>query len=103
MAIFLRLALWNANGLTQHAEELNTFIPLHNIDIMLISETHFTEKNYFKLFNDTVYHTNHPAGTARGGSAIIIKKTPYSTIILTATTMTSFKQLLCRWKTQSVP
>jgi hypothetical protein len=40
---------------------------------MLISETHFTEKSYFKLPFYSVYHTNHPAGTARGGSAIIIK------------------------------
>jgi hypothetical protein len=33
----LRLALWNANGLTQHAEELRTFISYHNVDVMLIS------------------------------------------------------------------
>jgi hypothetical protein len=66
--------LWNANGLIQHAEELKTFISLHNIDVMLISETHFIEKSYLKLLNYTVYHTNHPAGTARGGTAIIIKK-----------------------------
>jgi hypothetical protein len=69
----LRLALWNANGLTQHAEELRTFISYHKIDVMLISETHFTEKSYFKLPFYSVYHINHPAGTARGGSAIIIK------------------------------
>jgi exonuclease III len=73
MANFLRLTLWNANGLIQHAEELKTFISLHNIDVMLISETHFTEKSYLKLLNSTVYHTNHPAGTARGETAIIIK------------------------------
>jgi hypothetical protein len=73
MANFLRLALWNANGLIQHAEELKTFISLHNTDVMLISETHFTEKCYLKLLNYTVYHTNHPAGTARGGTAIIIQ------------------------------
>jgi hypothetical protein len=65
---FLQLALRNANGLMQHTEELKTFISIHNIDIMLISETHFTEKSYLKLPNYTVYHTNHPAGTA-----IIIK------------------------------
>jgi exonuclease III len=73
MANVLRLALWNANGLIQHAEELRTFISLHNIDVMLISETHFTEKSYLKLLNYTVYHTNHIAGTARGGTAIIVK------------------------------
>jgi hypothetical protein len=35
---------------------------------MLISEMNFTAKCYLKLSNYTVYHTNHPAG-----SAIIIK------------------------------
>jgi hypothetical protein len=74
MSKFLQLALWNANSLTQHTE-LKTFISIHNIDVMLISETHFTEKSYLKLPNYAVYHMNHPAGTARGGTAIIIKNT----------------------------
>jgi hypothetical protein len=74
MAPFLQRALWNAKGLHQHAEELKTFFSLRNTDIMLISETHFTDKSYFRLPNYTVYHSNHPAGTARSGSAIIIKR-----------------------------
>jgi hypothetical protein len=53
---------------------------LHNIDVMLISEPHFTGKSYLKLLDYTVYHTSHPAGTARGGTAIIINKTPYNII-----------------------
>jgi exonuclease III len=69
----LQLALWNANGLHQHAEELKTFLHLRNIDIMLIAETDFTDKSYLRLPNYNVYHANHPAGTARGGSAIVIK------------------------------
>jgi hypothetical protein len=73
MAKFLQLALWNANRLTQHTEELKTFTSIHDIDVMLISEPNFTEKIYLKLPNYTVYHTNHPAETARGGTAIIIK------------------------------
>jgi hypothetical protein len=45
MTKFLQRTLWNANSLTQHREELKTFISIHNIiDIMLISEMHFTEK-----------------------------------------------------------
>jgi exonuclease III len=48
MAKFLQLALWNANGLSQHMEELKTFTSTHNIDIVLISETHITEKSYLK-------------------------------------------------------
>jgi exonuclease III len=75
MAKFLQLALWNANGLTQHIEELKMFICNHNTDVMLFSETHFTDKGYLKLPKYTVYHTNHPAATARGGTAIIIKTT----------------------------
>jgi hypothetical protein len=39
MAKFLQLALWNASGLTQHTEELKTFISINNIDVMLISDT----------------------------------------------------------------
>jgi hypothetical protein len=84
----LHLTLWNANGLTQHAEELRTFISDHNIDVMLISETHFTNNHYFKLPFYSVYHTNHPAG-----SAIIIKNSiqhnlhnGYSSDYLQATT-----------------
>jgi hypothetical protein len=38
---------------------------------MLISETHFTQRRYLKL--PIPHHTNHPAGSARGGTAIIIK------------------------------
>jgi hypothetical protein len=59
---------------------------------MLISGTHFTEKYYLKLPTLTVYHTTHPAGTARGGTAIIIKNSlkhhqinNYSKISLQAT------------------
>jgi hypothetical protein len=75
MAKFLQLALWNASGLTQHIEELNMFISHHNIDVMPILETHFTDKSYLKLHKYAVYHTKHKAGTARGGIAIIIKTT----------------------------
>jgi hypothetical protein len=50
-------------------KELKTFVMF----IMLISEMHFTEKSYLKLPNYTTHHMNHPAGTALGGTAIIIK------------------------------
>jgi hypothetical protein len=40
---------------------------------MLISETHFTEKSYLKLQKYTIYHMNHLAGTAQGGTAVITK------------------------------
>jgi exonuclease III len=71
----LRIALWNANGLVNHNQEVKLFISTHKLDIMLISETHFTDLNWFKIPNFTVYCTNHPDNTAHGGSAILIKNT----------------------------
>lgn len=73
MSKFFKIGLWNANGLGQHEQEVKAFIISHNIDIMLISETHFTNRSYFKLSKYNFYGTNHPDGTAHGGTAIIIK------------------------------
>lgn len=39
----------------------------------MISETHFTKKSYFKIAGYNVYYTNHPDGTAHGGTAVLIK------------------------------
>ena len=40
---------------------------------MLISETHFIDKNYLKINGYNFYHTQHPSGKAHGGTVIIIK------------------------------
>lgn len=71
----LRIALWNANGMSQHQQELKTFITNNNIDIILISETHFTSRNFMKIPRYDIYDTKHPSGRAHGGTAIIIKRT----------------------------
>lgn len=70
----IKIALWNANGLHHHILELKTFLISHDIDVMLISETHFTQKSFLNINNYNNYTTNHPAGSARGGTAILIKK-----------------------------
>ena len=70
----LKIAVSNANGLVQHIQEIKAFIQEKNIDVMLISETHLTDKNFINVPNFYLYNTNHPAKTARGGSAIIIKR-----------------------------
>jgi exonuclease III len=75
MNMFLRIALWNANGLLQHKDEVTLFLKGQHIDIPLISETHFTAESYFKIPNFRVYSTTHPDGTTYGGTAIIIKQT----------------------------
>ena len=69
----MRIALWNANGLAQHKSELELFLKQQQIDVMLISETHFTDKNYLKIHGYNFYHTQHPSGKAHGGTGIIIK------------------------------
>ena len=70
----LKLVLWNANGLAQHTEEVTNYVQNQQVDIMLISETHFTTRSYFKIPNYAIYDTQHPDGTERGGTAILIKK-----------------------------
>jgi hypothetical protein len=61
--------------LQNHKEEIILFLQQNYIDILLISETHFTTKNYFRIPRYKLYYTNHPDGTARGDTAILIKET----------------------------
>ncbi|PNF32015.1 hypothetical protein B7P43_G06576 [Cryptotermes secundus] len=71
---FIRIALWNANGLLQQKNELGTFLQHNFIDIMLISETHFTDRSYFNIRKYLTYSTNHPDTRAGGETAILIKR-----------------------------
>jgi hypothetical protein len=57
----------------QHREEPKIFLHDQLIDIMLISETHFTDKSFLKIPDYNLYHTNHPDNTADAGSAVLIK------------------------------
>ncbi|KAG7296733.1 hypothetical protein JYU34_020641 [Plutella xylostella] len=69
----LKIATWNINGLTPNKSEVEAFINVNHIDILLISETHFKENTIFSIPRFNVYHTNHPDGTAHGGTAVLIK------------------------------
>jgi exonuclease III len=70
----LKLAVWNANGLCQHAQEIRQFIKSLDLDILLVSETHFKERSYMSIPNYHIYRTDHPDKTAHGGTAVIILK-----------------------------
>lgn len=70
----LKIVLWNSNGLSQHILELKSFIHNNSVDIILVSETHFTPKSFINIPNFSIFHTNHPDNTAHGGTAIIIRK-----------------------------
>ena len=57
----LKIAAWNSNGLQQRALEIKTFIYNNNIDILLVTETHFTKKSCLKIPYYTIYDTKHPS------------------------------------------
>lgn len=69
----LRVVTWNANGLTDRRQELQTFLEMEKIDIALVSETRLTSKSHIAINNYKIYTTNHPSGNSHGGSAVIIK------------------------------
>lgn len=73
MTYVLRILSWNANGLLQHQQELQTVLDTEKIDVCLISETHFTNQSFIKFKNFKTYHTVHPDNAAKGGSAVIIR------------------------------
>lgn len=50
----LLIGLLNANGLVRHRLELHNFLTQQRIDIMLISETHFTKTRLVKIPNFTI-------------------------------------------------
>ncbi|KAL0271857.1 UNVERIFIED_CONTAM: hypothetical protein PYX00_008819 [Menopon gallinae] len=90
----LRIALWNANGLAQRKLEVETFLTSDNIDVLLISETHFTSTSFFRISRYSFYDTQHSDGAAHGGSAILIRSSlrhhpqaSYSTDSIQATTI----------------
>jgi exonuclease III len=75
MTKFVKIALWNANGLLEHKDGIKIFLDHNAVDILLVSETHFTERSYFKIPHNSAYFTNHPDDTAHAGAGIIIKNT----------------------------
>jgi hypothetical protein len=74
MTIVLKLTVWNANGLCQHAQEVRLFIQSLDLDILLVPETHFTERSHMTIPNYKVYHTAHSDATAHSGTAVIIRQ-----------------------------
>ena len=69
----LRIMTWNANGLRQRCRELEVFLHDNHIDIALISETHFTDKDHCKIAGYQAYWTTYPSGAEWGRTAILVK------------------------------
>lgn len=70
----LNIAFWNAQGLQRKTQELASFLAHHNIDIMLISETHFRLKTRPRIANYILYKTDRQGDISAGGTAIYIKR-----------------------------
>jgi len=69
----IKIVTWNANGLAKHRQKIKIFIFSQNIDILLVSETDFTNKSYCCFPRYTLYHTMHPDGKAHEGIALIVR------------------------------
>jgi len=69
----LSIILFNANGLRNHVNQLQSVLFDKRIDIALISETHFTEYSYISIPGYSLIKSNHLDCTAHGGAAILIK------------------------------
>ena len=70
----IRIVALNANSLKSEKKlELSTFIDYYQVDIVLISETHFASTHFWKKLGYSAYSVNHPSDNARGGAAILVR------------------------------
>lgn len=87
---FLKILLWNSNGLKQNEPELLDLLIHKKIDIALIMETHHIAKtkNFFPGYS--VYRTDQPDGTAYALSLLFPQK--LNTIVFQTYNSLLFKQ-----------
>lgn len=69
----LLILQFNANGIKNHLNELQTVLYNSRIDLALITETHLTKYSNIYIPGYKFLKTDHPDNTAHGGVAIIIK------------------------------
>ena len=102
MAASLRIAVWHANVLSSHRLEFQTFLDMHQIDIALVSETHFTSRTGFLLPRYTVDHIITPDDTAHGVRRLF-SANPYVTTNSSASRPMPYKPLPSALKPCHVP
>lgn len=74
MQINLRIAVWNANGISRKFNEIEIFLKTKHIDIFLISETHLNKKSHFKINGYDLITANHPDDRCHAGAALLVKR-----------------------------
>ncbi|GJQ79336.1 hypothetical protein Trydic_g16198 [Trypoxylus dichotomus] len=70
----MTIAFWNANCLTTKKTELEEFVQRHQLDAVLIGETHLRASNRLSLPNFRIHRTDREDGRGEG-TAILIKST----------------------------
>lgn len=70
----MRIATWNINGLSRRKDEVTAFMVANDLDVLLVSESHLTDRRYFHIPGYCTYFTGHPDGRAHAGTAIIIRQ-----------------------------
>lgn len=45
----MNISIWNAKGFSKHLLEVKLFFKTYNIDILYVSETHFTDNTQFEV------------------------------------------------------
>ena len=78
----LNICIWNVNYVNQHKLEIIRFLSEKNIDVMLLSETHLTNKNNFFILVFRLCVKNPPDGKAHGGTAVLVRNQSSTTISL---------------------
>lgn len=74
MSINTQIIIWNANGLCRNKPEVEHYIKTNQVDVMLISKTHFTPRSYFNIPGYDTINAMHPGNRIRGGASIIVKR-----------------------------
>lgn len=83
MQISLRIAIWNADGLSKHTIEVEIFLHQSFIDILLLSAIHFINRSHFKIKRYNLITADHPGDRIYIVSAIVVRSTiKYKTSII---------------------
>jgi hypothetical protein len=68
-----KIAIWNIHKLAKNWQEIKTFIFSQNIDILLLSETYFINKSYFRILEYILYHIMYFDGKGHERTALITR------------------------------
>lgn len=79
----LKIATWNANGVSQKFLEISNFLNYNQIDILTINETKLKNNHKFFIKGYQTYRQDRQDNSGFGGIAILVKNIIASTILPT--------------------